>query len=167
MHDDGRGYIYLMNGTTIIGGAGFLAPGSGWTVSHVADLDGDGKTDLVFRHADGRAHLFLMNGTTFGAGARLLGAGHGLERHAHGRPERRRQGRPRLPARRRPRARAADERHRDRRRAGDVLAAGTGWSVTQLLDLNGDGKPDLCFRNDDGRITVRLMNGLATWAAPT
>ena len=70
MNDDGRGYIYLMNGTTIIGGARFLSVGCGWTVSHVADVDGDGKADLVFRHIDGRAHLFLMNGTDFGAGCR-------------------------------------------------------------------------------------------------
>ena len=44
--------------------------------------------------------------------------------------------------------------------AADLLPAATGWSVTQLFDLNGDGKMDLVFRNADGRINVRLMDGL-------
>ena len=76
-HTDGRGYIYIMDGTIVTAGAGFLSAGSGWTVSHLADLDGDGKADMIFRHADGRAHLFLMNGTSFGASAELLAAGTG------------------------------------------------------------------------------------------
>ena len=46
--------------------------------------------------------------------------------------------------------------------AADVLPAGAGWTVTQLLDFNGDGKLDIVFRNADGRITVRLMDGLTT-----
>jgi hypothetical protein len=40
-----------------------LGSGTGWSVAHVGDLNGDGKADLVFRHTDGRAHARLMNGT--------------------------------------------------------------------------------------------------------
>ena len=43
----------------------------------VADLNGDGKDDLVFRHTDGRVHLRLMNGVSILTAGDALPAGTG------------------------------------------------------------------------------------------
>ena len=37
--------------------------------------------------------------------------------------------------------------------------AKSSWSLTQTGDFNGDGKADLTWRNNDGSITIWLMNG--------
>jgi hypothetical protein len=39
-------------------------PGVAWQVAAAADLDGDGKADLVWRHADGSAYYWKMSGAT-------------------------------------------------------------------------------------------------------
>jgi hypothetical protein len=43
--------------------------GNDWTVEGVADLNGDGRADIVWRHTSGAAFVWLMNGTA------LLGSG--------------------------------------------------------------------------------------------
>ena len=76
-HTDGRVYVYLMNGINITGGAELLGAGSGWSVGQIADLNGDGKADLLLKHTDGRLYVYLMNGLTVTIGTNLLGAGSG------------------------------------------------------------------------------------------
>ena len=46
----------------------------GWIVIHMADFNGDGHADILFRHIDGRVALWLMNGATLIGGAGLLEA---------------------------------------------------------------------------------------------
>jgi hypothetical protein len=43
------------------------AYGTGWTVGAVVDLNGDGKSDLVWQHTSGTVATWLMNGTTAAA----------------------------------------------------------------------------------------------------
>jgi hypothetical protein len=44
-----------------------------WAVTHVVDLDGDGRSDLVWRNAaTGQTALWRMDGTAFAAGAIVL-----------------------------------------------------------------------------------------------
>ncbi len=60
------GYIYLMNGLAIdSSGYTYSTYTEDWTVSNVGDLNGDGKTDLLFQNsADGRGVGYIMNGIT-------------------------------------------------------------------------------------------------------
>ncbi|MFN8696589.1 MAG: Calx-beta domain-containing protein, partial [Burkholderiales bacterium] len=46
-------------------------------IAKPADLDGDGKSDLILRHTDGRGYLWLMNGLSVAGGTNLLSAGSG------------------------------------------------------------------------------------------
>jgi FG-GAP repeat len=44
-------------------------------VSHISDLNGDGKSDLIWRNNDGSITAWTMNGTTASTKAGLSGAG--------------------------------------------------------------------------------------------
>jgi hypothetical protein len=44
-----------------------------WSVSHLADVNGDTKSDLVWRNAaTGATAIWLMNGTTSSSGTTIL-----------------------------------------------------------------------------------------------
>jgi sugar lactone lactonase YvrE len=43
--------------------------------------------------------------------------------------------------------------------SGNVLTAGSGWSITHAADFDGDGKADLLIKNTNGQIAILLMNG--------
>ena len=54
-----------MNGTNLVQGV-LLNPATpgkaGWRVATTLDLNGDGKTDLLFQHDDGTVAVWLMDG---------------------------------------------------------------------------------------------------------
>ncbi len=151
---------WLMNGTTVTSSADLLGANSGWTVTHTADFNGDGKADILYQHTDGRVAMWLMDGTTLISGAGLLGAASGwsvshvADFNGDGKAD-------------------VLFRHTDGRVAmwlmngttltsgAGLLEAGSGWSVTHTGDFNGDGKADILFRHTDGRVAVWLMNGTA------
>ena len=109
--------IWLMNGLAQkAGGTAIILPGSlGWTVTHVRDLDGDNKSDLIWRHTSGATAAWLMDGIATKSGAVLLGD--------------------------------------------------PNWSVTHTLDTNNDLKGDLLWRNSaTGQTALWQMNGLTSTA---
>jgi len=64
---NGQNYLYPMDGRSIKVGEGFLrtVADTNWQVKAVGDLDGDGKSDIVWRHAtSGQNYLYPMDGTT-------------------------------------------------------------------------------------------------------
>jgi hypothetical protein len=64
-----------MNGVAISSSAGILGADPNWRVSHTIDLNGDGKSDLIWRRTDGSISAWLMNGTSATSTAGLRGPG--------------------------------------------------------------------------------------------
>lgn len=56
-----------MIGSGVPGGAD-----ASWTVAGVGDFNGDGKTDVLWRHSSGAVHAWLIDGTTV-IGSGLIG----------------------------------------------------------------------------------------------
>jgi hypothetical protein len=67
--------MWLMNGSTPITQAAIIDADPNWRVSHIADLNGDGKSDLIWRNLDGSISAWTMNGTVPITRASLIGAG--------------------------------------------------------------------------------------------
>ena len=63
-NDDGTPAIWLMNGTSFIGGGGLANPGPSWHVAGTGDFNGDGKADILWQNDDGTPAIWLMNGTS-------------------------------------------------------------------------------------------------------
>ena len=61
----GENYVYPMNGTAILAGEGYLRTVADldWKIAGIGDFDGDGSTDILWRHAStGDNYIYLMNG---------------------------------------------------------------------------------------------------------
>jgi hypothetical protein len=126
--------------------------------SRVRDFDGDGKSDILWRHTSGNVALWLMNGPavvgTFGLGTVStvwtideLGDFNGDGK--------------------------ADILWRDSSgtlalwllNGGTVIGSSiignvsTAWTVAGAGDFNGDGKADLLWRHTSGAVAIWLMNG--------
>jgi hypothetical protein len=176
--DAGKLYIWMMDGPNVVAGTGYTNSSAdlGWRVDGVGDLNGDGKSDIVWRKTgagvdQGAVFLWTMDGTSI-TGARYLdpisedwqvvdigdfngdGKGDVLWRNMN--------------------ASGAD--------AGKLfiwmmdgpnVVAGTGytasqadlgWRVDGVGDLNGDGKDDIVWRKigagvDKGAVFLWTMDG--------
>lgn len=73
-HTDGTIAVWAMDGATKTVAA-FVSPtqnpGSDWKVTGAADMDGNGKADLILQHTSGTSGIWFMNGAT-ATGASLL-----------------------------------------------------------------------------------------------
>jgi hypothetical protein len=69
-------WIYLMNGSAIIGSGG-VTVAAGYSARFVTDFDGDGKADIMFEHPSGARWIFLMNGTAVSGRAAVPAAASG------------------------------------------------------------------------------------------
>src|SRR5262249_20075297 len=65
---DGLPVIWLMNGTTMLGGAVLPNSGPSWHAIGTSDFNGDGKADIIWQNDDGSPFIWEMNG------ASLIGA---------------------------------------------------------------------------------------------
>ncbi|MDH2426498.1 FG-GAP-like repeat-containing protein [Sphaerisporangium sp. TRM90804] len=117
-HTDGTLYAFLNSGTPGVPNiANRKTIGTGWnaiTRVNVADIDNDGKTDVIGRSSDGTLYAYLNSGTP---------------------------GAPNISTR---------------------VTIGTGWnSVTDVVtaDLDNDGKVDVIGRSTDGTFYAYLNSG--------
>jgi FG-GAP repeat protein len=62
-------YLWLMNGTSLLGSGSPGAAGGDWTIQGALDFNGDGKADILWQHSSGVVYIWLMNGPS------LLGTG--------------------------------------------------------------------------------------------
>ena len=88
-----RPAIWLMNGTSFIGGGGLGNPGPSWHVVGANDFNGDGNADILWQNNDGTPAIWLMNGTSFIGGGGLADPGPSWHVEGDRRLQRRRQGR--------------------------------------------------------------------------
>jgi hypothetical protein len=64
--NSGQNYVYLMDGTTIKSGEGYVRTVSdlAWNIVGIGDYDGDGKADLFWRNSlTGENYVYPMDGT--------------------------------------------------------------------------------------------------------
>jgi hypothetical protein len=119
LHHQQTGVVvgWLMNGTTLSSGVA-LTPSvvdPAWKLVAAADLNNDGKVDLVWQHSTQRTiAAWLMNGTRMGAPGTFSTTG----------------------------------------------PTDLGWQIVAAGDANGDGAPDLLWQHTQGYIATWLMNGL-------
>ncbi|HRA22576.1 MAG TPA: FG-GAP-like repeat-containing protein [Usitatibacteraceae bacterium] len=134
-----------------------------WQIADVGDLDGDGKTDALWRRStDGANYLWTLDGLGF-KGFHDLGILSPAQWSFVGVADLDRDGKGDVIWR------GADGTVYGWLMNGGTIASqgvisnpGTQWVIADLADMNGDGMADIVFRNvNDGGIYVYLMNGLA------
>lgn len=134
---------------------------AGWKISHLADLNGDGRADFILRHTDGRIYAYLSapTGGSSPGESIILGAGTGwalteaVDLNGDGKAD-------------------LVFTHTDGSvfaylmnglssiGGGFILGPNSGWRIAKSGDFNGDGKSDLLFKFTDGSLFIYLMSGL-------
>ena len=165
-HVDGRWMYYPMNDRAPIEsqrGTVALERSANWQLAGIADMDGDGKDDILLRHTDGRWKGHLMDGKTVLDSGSIAGlptdpvwnvAGLG-DLDGNGKTD-------------------VVLRHPDGQwlhapldgltvapniAVEPNLTKSVKWSVAGIADLNGDNKDDILLRHEDGRWHYYPMNG--------
>jgi Gametolysin peptidase M11/FG-GAP-like repeat/FG-GAP repeat len=156
---NGQTAIWLMSGLAVSSSATIFADPN-WTVTHTADLNGDGKSDLIWRNSvTGQTAAWLMNGLATTSAAVLFSNPNWAvtftgDFNGDGQTD-------------------LVWRNSVTGQTAIWLMNGLGaissavifndpnWVVTQTGDFNGDGKTDLVWRNGaTGQTAIWLMNGL-------
>jgi hypothetical protein len=143
-----------------------LGANSGWRVTHTADLNGDGKSDLLWQHNDGATAVWLMNGVALQTGTGLLAANsgwrvtHTADLNGDGKSD--------LLWQHNDGTTVAWLMNGVNLQTGTTLLSGAaGWRVIDTADFNGDNKADLLWQHNDGTINAWLMNGVTLTAGAT
>ena len=166
-HSAGWLYAWFMNGTSLQQGA-YLTPNhidtSLWKIVAVADMNGDGKADLIWQHDAGYLVVWYMSGTSMigsssltpasvaGNDWKIVGAG---DLNGDLKPD-------------------LVWQQTSTNRLGAWIMNGTvatstvllnpsqvqpGWKVRGVVDLNGDGVSDLVWQHTTGAVGAWLMQG--------
>ena len=62
-----------MDGSTLISAGAVVSIPTAWQVAGVADFNGDGKSDILWRHTSGAVAEWNMDGTTLVSGGLVAG----------------------------------------------------------------------------------------------
>jgi hypothetical protein len=165
----GINVMWLMNGpnvkaaASIGGGADWRLAGGGseWelpTASFRFDSDGDGKTDLIWRHSSGASVLWRMNGLSVRS-TRAIGGDLGWTLVGTGDFDG--DGRGDLLWRHSWSGVVVSWLMNDGTvKASRAVGGSVDWSVVHTADHNRDGRSDIFWRHWSGLTVVSLMNGL-------
>src|SRR5262249_19771208 len=64
-NNTGQAVIWLLNGTSVIGGGSPGSVASPWTIAETGDFNGDGKSDILWVNSmSGQLVVWLLNGTS-------------------------------------------------------------------------------------------------------
>jgi len=162
-------YAWFMNGTTQTGGAWTIPAAvsdTQWKIEGVADLNGDTKPDLVWRHqTTGALYVWFMDGVRQIGGAYASPSGVDLSWRIEGIRDLNADGKPDFVWRQTTTGslyvwlmdgvQQAVGRYVTPSRVAD-----TQWAIEEVADRNGDGKPDFLWRHQTtGSLYVWFMNG--------
>ena len=172
---EGALFVWLMNGAAIAGAAPLATIGTDWVIQGVADFNGDGKADILWRNVNpsasdaGKLYLWMMDGPqVVGQGYTGQQADLGWQVQAVGDLDD--DGNADIVWRRTgagPDAGAMFLWRMD----GTTVVGGTyldsisaDWQIQRVADFNGDGKADILWRNvgtgpDKDNLYLWLMDG--------
>jgi hypothetical protein len=174
-HDDGTVALWQMKGAQIASSAVIAGPGlapNDWHIQGVGDFNGDAKDDILWRNDDGSLALWQMNGAQVASTAFVAGpAQASTDWHVHGVGDFNGDAKDDILWRNDDGSVAVWLMNGSQIASTAILAnpsqAPLDWHIEDVLDVNGDGKDDVLWRNDDGSVAAWLMNGLNIAATPT
>jgi FG-GAP-like repeat/Galactose oxidase, central domain len=165
----GQLYAWLMDGTSQSSGT-FLTPASVspvWQVQGLGDFDGDGKLDILWRNqTTGQLYAWFMNGTSLSYGMFLTPSAVAGAWQVRGLADFDGDGKLDILWHNTTTGQVyVWFMNGTVQSSGSFLTpaavANTSWRVAQVSDFDGDGKPDLLWRNQStGQLYVWLMNGV-------
>ena len=165
-HPDGQWLHAPLDGLTVAPNIAVepnLTKSAKWSVAGIADLNGDGRDDILLRHEDGRWHYYPMNGSLSGPGrGSVSGVTNSLDWKLAGLGDLNGDGRDDILLRHvegRWTHHPMNGRHVMAGKGGVSLTPNTAWRMAGLGDLNGDGNDDALLRHEDGRWTYYPLNG--------
>ena len=130
-----------------------------FTATVLGDINGDARSDILFRRTDGALTLWLMNGST----ASVTGLGTiGPEWNIAGAADVNGDGRADIVFRRYTDGAIAVWLMNGTQvvQAAGLGAVGPEWKIVGVRDFDGDGKADLLFRRStDGALAIWFLNG--------
>ena len=156
---DGAIALWSMNSSAVTHGVVCKMNTSGWSAKALADLNGDGNSDIIWRNTDGRVAVWAMYGATRVNGALLpnMTSDWNLEATLDADGDGR-----------------ADLVWRNKLTGeikiwlmngvtvvsqGSSIAVPTNYHILGTGDFDGDFKGDILFRSDAGALSIMYMNG--------
>ena len=165
-HPDGQWLHAPLDGLTVAPNIAVepnLTKSVKWSVAGIADLNGDGRDDILLRHEDGRWHYYPMNGSLSGPGrGSVTGVTNSLDWHLAGLGDLNGDGRDDILLRHiegRWTYHPMNGRNVMAGKGGLSLTPNTAWRMAGAGDLNGDGNDDALLRHEDGRWTYYPLDG--------
>ena len=165
-HPDGQWLHAPLDGLTVAPNIAVepnLTKSTKWSVAGIADLNGDGRDDILLRHDDGRWHYYPMNGSLSGPGrGSVTGVTNSLDWQLAGLGDLNGDGKDDILLRHvegRWTYHPMNGRNVTAGKGGVSLTPNTAWRMAGVGDLNGDGSDDALLRHEDGRWTYYPLDG--------